>query len=348
MSVKPVYEFEYVTTSTDAVPADLQGSTYWYDTGTTENAESVFYGVGDVYAYWYDGADWIVTIVADVGGTPTNLFKAKSYPSIISMVGSGEGGDYEATDYTYSGDTIIHEWVNGDLHEIKQAGQGYTVDNSVYATIDGGVYELPPKTAADWENADDQPFLTGSAPSPTLEYDISESLIGQGAWTGTITISPDTISDSWYRAETTAFESFRAFVGATEGRDCFRGFLPVQGDSFDDKLTNVWQMSSGGSSEFEMDRLYGADANWCSLRSDAHIESTWSDREDAMKFSGAVLAWLKSTNNLNEVGNVSWCTLAEIAEEPEIYRTDGKKNRDRLWRQTINLELVYKTGSNYN
>lgn len=254
MSANPHYDFEYVTTSDDAVPEALQGSNYWYDTGTTENAESVFYDTSNAYAYWNDGADWVITAVADVGAALVDYFMVQVGPD----------------------------------------------------------------------------------------------LTGFGAFSGTIAISEDTIADAWYRAETTAFNSFSAFVGATEGKDCFRGFLPVQGDSEDDKLSNVWHLTSGGSDEFDMDRVKGEDAAWCSLRADARIESLWSSRELAMKFSGAVIAWLKSTDNLKETGNVSWCTLADIPEVPEIYRTDGKKNRARLWRQYINLELVYSTGADYS
>lgn len=181
-------------------------------------------------------------------------------------------------------------------------------------------------------------FIEGATPG---------ELDGTGAWTGTVHVNANTISDAWYRAETSAFESLRAFVGATEGSDCFRGFLPVMGDSDDDKLVNVWQFTSGDSDEFEIDRVKGENPNWCSLRADARVESLWRTREEAMKFAGAVVAWLKSTDNLMETGNVTWCTLSDMPDEPEIYRTDGP-NRARYWRQTVDLELVYKTESNYN
>lgn len=250
--MNPHYDFEYVTTSLDAAPADLQGSTYWYDSGTTENSEGVFYDTSNTYAYWHNGSAWWITVVGEVGGTPAEFFI----------------------------------WSGGEL-------------------------------------------------------------VGVGAWQGTLTISADTIADAWYRAETTAFESFAAFVGAHEGRECFRGFLPVQGDNEDYKYTNVWHFTSGDSTEFELDRIKGDNPNWCSLRSDARIESLWKTREEAMRFAGAVIAWLKSTDNLKETGNVTWCTLSDIPAEPEIERTTGKMNRERYWFQTINLELVYSTGGDY-
>jgi hypothetical protein len=65
-----------------------------------------------------------------------------------------------------------------------------------------------------------------------------------------------------------------------------------------------------------------------------------------MTFTGLVMAWLDETNNLAETGNVQWCALGAIPAEPEIYRTDGT-NRQRYWRQTIDLELIYTTDSSY-
>lgn len=253
MSTKPVYDFEYVTSSTNASPATLQGSTYWYDSGTTENGFPVYYDTSDTYAYFYGPLSvWLITAIADVGTTPTDRFE-----------------------------------------------------------------------------------------------DAGSTLTGAGSWTGTITISTHTIADAWYRAETTAFSSLASFVGAEEGQECFRGFLPVRGDGDESLFINVWQMTSGGSGEFVIERTYGAEGNWCSLRADARIESEWESREMAMKFSGAVVAWLKASNNLNQVGNVTWCTLADVPGEPEVFRTTGK-NRERYWRQTIDLELVYKTENIYN
>ena len=74
MTAKPIYEFDKRTSSTDAVPADLKADVYWYDTGTTENSESVYYESTDTYAMWNDGADWVITIVAEVGSLGANKF----------------------------------------------------------------------------------------------------------------------------------------------------------------------------------------------------------------------------------------------------------------------------------
>lgn len=244
-----IFDIEFSTYSTDAIPTALQGTVYWYDTGTTLNGESVRYDMSGTYAYWYSlENESIITTVADVGNESVENF---------------------------FGDVILE---------------------------------------------------------------------GFGSFSGRLNLSTNTIADAWYRAETTAFESLRSFLGCTEGKDCVRGFLPVMGDGDDYKSKNIWQMSSGSSDEFAIERVKGDNASWCSLRADARIESIWDSREKAMKFAGAVEAWLVSTDNLTETSNIEWCTLASIPSEPEIYRTQGE-NRKRYWIQNIDLELVYKTAS---
>lgn len=189
----------------------------------------------------------------------------------------------------------------------------------------------------------------GESPTNYYEQAIPGSgvLAGNGTWTGTIG-SPigDNISDAWYRAETTVFESLRSFLQCTENRECFRGFLPIQGDLLDYKYVNVWSINSGGSSVFDIERLQGSSGNWCSLRVDATIESLWAERKDAMRFAGAVKAWLEHTGNMSQIENVTYCSLAEIPAEPEEVLTDGR-NRKRYWKQEVLLEIVYRTVDEY-
>ena len=84
----PHYTFDFRTESTDSVPAALNGSVYWYDTGTTENSEKVYYDASDAYARWHDGVKWIVSAVADVGGSPINYFAL--VPSSITVSGDSD------------------------------------------------------------------------------------------------------------------------------------------------------------------------------------------------------------------------------------------------------------------
>lgn len=251
----PHYTLSFKTVSTGGAttPADIT-SLYFYDTGTTENGLPVYYDTSGTYAKWStDATHHLITLVADVGGTP------------------------------------------------------------------GG-------------------YFNNTSPSDTWN--------GFAPWSGTFDTSTVLISDAWYRAESTVFESLRTFVGGDEGNNCFRGFLPGQGDREDLKFVNVWQVTSGGSDNFDTSRIIGNDPTWCSMRADGRIESVWKTREEAMQFAGMVEAWLVSNNNLSETGNVTWCSLSDIPGEPETYLTAGA-NRKRYWKQIIDLDIVYATEGVY-
>lgn len=156
-----------------------------------------------------------------------------------------------------------------------------------------------------------------------------------------------TLGDAWYRAETIVFESLRDYSGCTEERECYRGYLPVFGETQVPSKSNVWMLESGGSTNFDTDRLATDNALWCSIQTDATIESLWSTREKAMKFVGMVECWLKETNNMEETGNVTWCRMLDIPDSParEIY--GGDRDLKFFWRVIIPLEIVYATEYTY-
>ncbi len=81
------YPVAYTTTSTDAMPAGLQGTVYWYDRGSVENGEIVLYDPTDTYAYWNNGTGWIISAVADVGSSPTDYFA--TFPNQPTITDAG-------------------------------------------------------------------------------------------------------------------------------------------------------------------------------------------------------------------------------------------------------------------
>ena len=334
------YDIERRTSSTDAVPVALQGDHYWHDTGTTNEGEKVYYdNASKTYAFWYDGETWLITVIADVATTPTDYFV--EVPDQITVSGADNFTDTNGV-YSVTGDADGRvKWGQVDFDLEYSSGDGewqftWLSFPSVPAYKITSTAVIPPTSG--W--VDD----AAQAPAPTLAYSEDTSFIGFGAFSGTILSSANVLADAWYRAETTAFESLRNFTGCEENDDCFRGFLPIIGDSDAYESTDVWMMTSGASSEFDSTRLSANDALWCSLRSDARIESIWAQRSDAMKFAGLVEAWLKETNNLKETGNLQWVNMTDIPAEPQVYRTDGKI-REQYWIQVIDLELVYKTES---
>jgi len=240
---RPIYEFSYRTESTDASPAALQGSTYWYETDTS----GVYYDTSDTYAIWTSTTyGLIASVVADV---------------------DNEG----VTDY----------------------------------------------------------FL------------LSGAFDGQGTWTGTITQSTYTLSTAWYDAETTCFDSLASFLGNTEGIDAFRGWIPINEEG-NPKYSNCWELRTGGTGGgFDVSDTYGEDGAWCNAFIDAELHGIFEDRRKAMCFAGAVMAWLKSTNNMNQTDNVTWCQLADLPESP----TELIPVNRVYWEVRIPLQILYLTES---
>lgn len=338
------YEIELKTESTDAVPSALSGTKYWYDTGTTENGEKVYYdNATGSYAYWNDGTDWLISAVADVGGSPTDYFKEDYTQGFLGSIDVYIDSEFYRT-VAYSNEAGNHPRFFDGVAQLQynQNSPPEDPDKWDYQDVEGRLFSF---TVTDYPS-DYLPPKTGYIDINETGLDlriayVPNVYVGQGAWSGTITFSSYTIADAWYRAETTAFESLSTFTGCSEGNDCFRGFIPVQGDTDDYLDANVWMMTSGGS-DFDVTRTWGDNALWCSMQSNARIESVWESRQKAMEFAGLVTAWLKETNNLAQTENIEWCVLADLPDEPVISRTQGK-NRERYWEQTINLEFTYKT-----
>jgi len=85
MSARPAYEYEYVTTSTDAVPSALQGTYYWYDSGTELNSQPIYYDSTDTYGFWYNTANWNISTIETIDLDPAGVFQGDT----TSLIGAG-------------------------------------------------------------------------------------------------------------------------------------------------------------------------------------------------------------------------------------------------------------------
>ena len=336
--------FAFEMTSADA-SITLNGVRF-YDYGSLNNSESVYYGENEVYAYWNHATlGWLISAKEDVGGTPTDYFAVQSYPDTI--IASGGGDSSVNTSYAIESITSgipKYESTVGSVIVAAELSVGIVDSWRIFGT-GGGAYSItssetvPPKTG----------YSVGAGnPAPTLAYTTPAAnvLRGKGTWSGTITLSDIVIVDAWSRAETAVFDSLKSFAGYEENKNCYRGFLPIHGDGDDMLQYNVWMLTSGGSGEFDTDRLSADNPLWCSLRSDARIDSIWKDRSDAMKWGGVVMAWLKQVENLRETGNIEQVRMTDIPAEPEEYLI-GDRQRERYWKQTVDLEIIYKTETEY-
>lgn len=191
--------------------------------------------------------------------------------------------------------------------------------------------------------------VNGGTGTPVYsEYTISESWSAAESavffsLTGFIESATDVNVGGWNMAEQTIFESLKDYIGNTEDTDCFRGYLPVN-ENGTPKFSNVWMLTSGGTAgAFDVERTYGASGAWCNMLIPAEIVGVFENRTTAMNFAGAVEAWLKGTNNVNQVNNVTWCHLAALPDQPEEQILAGR----RYWRIRIQLEVLYLTESVY-
>lgn len=202
---RPNYDsYVPVTVSSDAVPVGLQPSTTWTWTRTTANGERVYYDPTETWAYWYSTTKgWIFSIVLDVGNEGViDYFVSHDYPDTITVSGTGtladtaypflqlDTGGYPQYNKPGSGQIIFENFpsVGWDLLSAEAGFEEWRSNN---------FDPLPPKI---WTNIGDK-----GSPAPILTYTVPiDQYIGQGAFSGTITLSSDTenipFSDEMYRA----------------------------------------------------------------------------------------------------------------------------------------------------
>ena len=221
----------------------------------------------------------------------------------------------------------------------------YWVDSGLESDSEETIYYDTSRTYGYWHDGSKW-YVTivadvDGSPTNYFEQVAEDAVVAAGSWSGQLQFEDYTVSDAWRLAEDTCFDSLTAFLGNAEGRDCFRGFLPVNADGTL-KFANVWMFTSGGTAGgFDIGRTYGEAGNWCALLIDAEVEGVFEGRNTAMRFANSVLAWLKSTSNMQTEGNVTWCHLRGLPEAPEEVIAGNR----RYWRVSVPLEILYLTES---
>ena len=107
----------YSTHTADAV--DLN-ALEWYDINSLVNGEFVSYDTNDTYAHWFDGSNWLITVVADVDSSPTNYFTNDTALGAFS----GAGGWVAENDVTVryaktDGGSLYYPYWKKGSYEIK-------------------------------------------------------------------------------------------------------------------------------------------------------------------------------------------------------------------------------------
>jgi hypothetical protein len=289
------------------------------------------------------------------------------------------GGEWFCAKQSFFGDEIYYRVISDDYLPQKTnwsvGGSGAEPAPTLEYSLEATATITPTTTAAFASTALAGTWipLTGSTGTPIYsEYTIGEawdaaennvffslrSFIGSatgvivGGWNmaektvfdalkSFIETATSVIVGGWNMAELTVFESLAAYLGNTEDKDCFRGYIPVNEDG-QPKFANVWKITSGGSAgAFNIERTYGEAGAWCNELINAEIEGLFENRTTAMHFCGAVTAWLKETQNMNKYGNVTWCRLRDLPEPPVEKIVLNK----RYWQIKIPLEILFLTES---
>jgi len=69
------YDIELRTSSSNAVPEELNGDLYWYDTGEKNEDQRILKdNSSSNFAIWHDGSKRIISASSDIGGSPTDYF----------------------------------------------------------------------------------------------------------------------------------------------------------------------------------------------------------------------------------------------------------------------------------
>lgn len=154
-----------------------------------------------------------------------------------------------------------------------------------------------------------------------------------------------TIQEAWDSAEKKVFDELCAALQSEEGRDAFRGYLPVD-------RADVWGLASGGG-------VNGIEKMWdtngrapCTATQicNAVAMCVYSERSQAMQWAGKIVAALGDTKNMYQKGNVFCFRMLEQPSQPEIVDLNQEDPENPLpaWMVTIPFELVYITTDTWN
>jgi len=241
--------------------------------------------------------------------------------------------------YTYSLTDL--KWKKGTTHWIIKSGSVWNLSDGVSTlTAANNSLNIPPAT---FTLAGNNATVSSGSAAVFASTVLNGTWVALGASTGAPVYSEYTIAEAWYTAETTVFNSLKAWLNGTEDKDCFRGYLPINEEG-KYKFASVWMLNSGGNAgAFDIERTYGENGAWCNALINAELVGEFENRTTAMHFAGAVEAWLKTTGNLSQTGNVNWCHLRALPAAPEEQVIGAK----RYWLMRIPLEMLYVSESVY-
>jgi hypothetical protein len=184
------------------LPGVLSGLVYWYDSGTTNEGESVHYDLSNTYAKWYDGTNWLITTVANVGAAlKTYLYKATDLtvvlPSLDGLRFYDTGEDYEGETVYLDETGVYYLWQDVDSYAYISLAVGSTPNS--FRSSDG-IPSVDPFFGQGTYSGEVcvfalSPVETGYVIDRFVSATENGDFTGYGNWSGTLTFSSNAYSE---------------------------------------------------------------------------------------------------------------------------------------------------------
>lgn len=136
---------------------------------------------------------------------------------------------------------------------------------------------------------------------------------------------------SWNEAEQTVYTELLAATGSTDGKNAFRGYMPL--------MLDVWSLNTGTSGNNEQTTWAPSKA---SIHVNAEIVGRFSSRADAMAFvmrCASVMPITKGSVQSFRIRLGGW-----PRPEPDIVELGNEARKVLVFTVVIGCELVWNTG----
>jgi hypothetical protein len=262
------------STSSDAVPSELQTTLYWYDSGLTNAGEKVYYDLSGTYAKWYDGTNWLITTVANVGASVTFEYEAtdgtgenEPTPSLdgLRFYDTGEKTYYDEDPIFYDETGTYALWtgelcgilerVISPIEEVESETENYFGGSTAsYEAVYTGQYNYSGKVTLSALSPNETGYVIDRFVSATENGDYT----GYGDWSGTLTLAAEDPVFRWdyhFRIPSGCLRPLALF-DTDEREENYQIEWDREGDWIMSDSEEVWLVYVGTPTVDEMDAAF--------------------------------------------------------------------------------------------
>lgn len=261
------------STSSDAVPSGLQTAAYWYDSGLTNEGEKVYYDLSGTYAKWYDGTNWLITTVANVGASVTFEYEATDGTGGNAPTPSLDGLRFYDTGEDYEYETVYLDETGTYALWIGERGYGYEekfitpieevgVFTEGHFTSDSPSYEAVYTADGDYSGQVTisalDPVETGYVIDHFKSATENGDYTGYGDWSGTLTLAAEDPVFRWdyhFRIPSGCLRPLALF-DTDEREENYQTEWDREGDWIMSDSEEVWLLYVGTPAVTEMDASF--------------------------------------------------------------------------------------------